>query len=129
MVNLIPYNPGASSVPESFQAPKHEAVERFQQILGGYSILTRVRREMGQDIAGACGQLALTETGSAPEDVEDFLAWRRRQPKEAKQKVSSECAALASRALAGENEHEAQSDQPSQHQLILLCKSRRYVQI
>ncbi|CAJ1398942.1 unnamed protein product [Effrenium voratum] len=56
MVNLIPYNPGASSLPGGFKAPAFERVERFQQILGGFSILTRVRREMGQDIAGACGQ-------------------------------------------------------------------------
>ena len=28
MVNLIPYNPGASSMPDGFRAPQHQRVER-----------------------------------------------------------------------------------------------------
>jgi hypothetical protein len=46
---------------ESFEAPPSENVDAFYHILiqEPYSILTRIRREMGQDIAGACGQLAL----------------------------------------------------------------------
>ncbi|CAE7851276.1 rlmN, partial [Symbiodinium necroappetens] len=38
MVNLIPYNPGASSMPDGFRAPQHQRVERFQQILANCSI-------------------------------------------------------------------------------------------
>ncbi|CAL1133399.1 unnamed protein product [Cladocopium goreaui] len=95
MVNLIPYNPTASG---GFQAPKHQRVERFQQILAHFGIMTRVRREMGQDIAGACGQLALKESETA-EDLEDFVQWRRRQPKNSKQMVSAECEALVAAAL------------------------------
>jgi len=96
MVNLIPYNPTAAS--GGFQAPKHERVERFQQILAHFGIMTRVRREMGQDIAGACGQLALKES-ETKEDLEDFVQWRRRQPKTSKQLVSAECEALVAAAL------------------------------
>eukprot|EP00930_Biecheleria_cincta_P075420 TRINITY_DN62593_c0_g1_i1.p1 TRINITY_DN62593_c0_g1~~TRINITY_DN62593_c0_g1_i1.p1 ORF type:complete len:472 (+),score=87.50 TRINITY_DN62593_c0_g1_i1:23-1417(+) len=99
LVNLIPYNPGASSVPGGFNAPRHEQVERFQLILSAMKIQTRVRREMGQDIAGACGQLALAQTGPA-QDVEDFVAWRRRQPKESKEAVSAECIEIATKAIA-----------------------------
>ncbi|CAE7620290.1 rlmN [Symbiodinium microadriaticum] len=97
MVNLIPYNPGASSMPDGFRAPQHQRVERFQQILANCSIMTRVRREMGQDISGACGQLALTvpQEGGSPTDLEDFVAWRRRQPQSAKNAVQAECAAVA----------------------------------
>jgi len=96
MVNLIPYNPTAAS--GGFQAPKHQRVERFQQILAHFGIMTRVRREMEQDIAGACGQLALKESETA-EDLEDFVQWRRRQPKNSKQMVSAECEALVAAAL------------------------------
>lgn len=42
-----------------------------------YSINTRVRQEKGQDIAGACGQLALVNPGSAgggaTRDIEDAV--------------------------------------------------------
>jgi hypothetical protein len=41
-----------------------------------YEIHTRVRQEKGQDIAGACGQLALVNPGSAgaPRDIEDSVS-------------------------------------------------------
>eukprot|EP00434_Breviolum_minutum_P007904 symbB.v1.2.006971.t1/scaffold348.1/size222345/10 len=101
MVNLIPYNPtAASTTTGGFQAPAHQRVERFQQILAHFGIMTRVRREMGQDIAGACGQLALKETSAAnKEDLEDFVQWRRRQPGNAKAMVSAECEALVTAAM------------------------------
>jgi len=110
MVNLIPYNPGASSVEGGFQAPEHGRVERFQQIVASRGVFVRVRREMGRDIAGACGQLALAtgrEGPAAPSpkattDLEDFVAWRRRQPREAKAAVHEDCAAVASGAARAE---------------------------
>merc|ERR1712151_963626 len=76
-----------------------ETVERFQQIVAAFGITTRVRREMGRDISGACGQLALAGAnadGKQPvNDVEDFVSWRRRQPREAKLAVNAECIAFA----------------------------------
>lgn len=41
-----------------------------------YEINTRVRQEKGQDIAGACGQLALVNPGiaGAPRDIEDSVS-------------------------------------------------------
>lgn len=59
LLNLIPYNP--TDVKETFEAPTKEAVTCFQSICmsGPYWVHTRIRQEMGQDIAGACGQLAL----------------------------------------------------------------------
>ena len=53
-VNLIPLNP----IPESGLNPSSEAdSERFEQILkAGHVSVTR-RRELGDDIGGACGQL------------------------------------------------------------------------
>merc|ERR1740123_2726185 len=84
MVNLIPYNPGATSAEVAFTAPAHPVVERFQQIVAASGVTVRVRREMGRDIAGACGQLALQtpgrgagggrlEDGRGACDVEDFV--------------------------------------------------------
>lgn len=67
LLNLIPYNP--TEVAEDYEAPLDETVDGFHRICIShpYEIHTRVRQEKGQDIAGACGQLALVrakETGS-----------------------------------------------------------------
>jgi adenine C2-methylase RlmN of 23S rRNA A2503 and tRNA A37 len=64
LLNLIPYNP--TDVPgQSFEPPTQEQIDRFYQICTSeeYKIFSRVRQEMGQDIAGACGQLALKSPG------------------------------------------------------------------
>lgn len=75
LLNLIPYNP--TEVCESFEAPSKEDIDRFFSILISepYRIVTRVRREMGQDIAGACGQLALVNPSekTQPPDIEDAV--------------------------------------------------------
>ena len=56
MVNLIPWN----AVNErDFASPSGNAVHRFQDILIKNGIHTRIRRERGQDIGSACGQLRL----------------------------------------------------------------------
>jgi len=77
LLNLIPYNP--TDVAESFEPPTEEQVKRFHNICTSdqYRIFTRIRQEMGQDIAGACGQLALVSPGNVSEksssvtDIED----------------------------------------------------------
>jgi len=56
MVNLIPWN----SVDErDFASPSGNAVHRFQDMLIKNGIHTRIRRERGNDIGSACGQLRL----------------------------------------------------------------------
>ena len=58
MINLIPYN--STSVAANYRAPPKEVTARFQLILQQqYNLFTTVRVEMGADIDGACGQLAL----------------------------------------------------------------------
>ncbi len=53
-VNLIPIN----SIEEmDFTKTKEQQIKRFQKILGEKGIVATVRREMGSDIKGACGQL------------------------------------------------------------------------
>lgn len=108
MVNLIPYNPGASKESFGYSAPAHEVVERFQQIVAAFGVTTRVRKEMGKDIAGACGQLAFSKLASstastnspAPDVEDDFIAWRRSRPKAEKLAIGAECVAVAAAAGA-----------------------------
>ena len=53
-VNLIPVNPIRE---RSFERPDHQAVQRFRGQLERKGVNATVRREMGIDISGACGQL------------------------------------------------------------------------
>ncbi|KAL6964108.1 hypothetical protein U1Q18_035163 [Sarracenia purpurea var. burkii] len=78
VVNLIPFNPiGTLS---HFRTSSEQKVTKFQRILrGSYNIRTTIRKQMGQDISGACGQLVVTlpdkrSTGSAGllTDIEDL---------------------------------------------------------
>jgi 23S rRNA (adenine2503-C2)-methyltransferase len=55
-VNLIPMNPVAGT---SLAAPSVEAVDAFQRELLARGLDVFVRRQRGDDIAAACGQLAL----------------------------------------------------------------------
>ena len=57
-INLIPMNPITAS---ELRAPKSEAVRKFQKILAnaGYSCFVRTRR--GDEVAAACGQLAMAD--------------------------------------------------------------------
>jgi sorting nexin-8 len=95
LLNLIPYNP--TDIPEQYEPPTEEDVRRFHQICISYDIYTKVRQEMGQDIAGACGQLALTNPSSINggddggthgsglvQDIEDLMNANQR-PRNAKQ--------------------------------------------
>ncbi|CAL5377491.1 unnamed protein product [Camellia sinensis] len=78
VVNLIPFNPiGTLS---HFSTSSEQKVTKFQKILRGtYNIRTTIRKQMGQDISGACGQLVVNQsdkrsTGSAGllTDIEDL---------------------------------------------------------
>ena len=53
-VNLIPVNPVKE---RSFVQPSRQAVEAFKNKLEKNGINVTIRREMGRDIDGACGQL------------------------------------------------------------------------
>ena len=54
LVNLIPVNPVREA---GFQAPDRTHVLNFKKKLENYGIHVTIRREMGRDIDGACGQL------------------------------------------------------------------------
>jgi 23S rRNA (adenine2503-C2)-methyltransferase len=53
--NLIPFNPFPSS---GFERSSPETIRRFQQILMDAGLVATVRKTRGEDIDGACGQLA-----------------------------------------------------------------------
>ena len=53
-VNLIPVNPIRE---RNFKQSDREAVEAFRSVLESHGLTATVRREMGRDIGGACGQL------------------------------------------------------------------------
>jgi len=57
MVNLIPYNPTGS-----YKASPASRLEAFKNILGRQGIEAVIRESLGQNIFGACGQLAGKKT-------------------------------------------------------------------
>ncbi|CAH9082542.1 unnamed protein product [Cuscuta epithymum] len=58
VVNLIPFNPIGSL--SDFRTSNDQKVTRFQKTLRDiYGIRTTIRKQMGQDISGACGQLVV----------------------------------------------------------------------
>ena len=59
-VNLIPMNPVAHT---PWTASPDAAIERFATILGDAGIATTIRRNRGQEIGAACGQLAAERAG------------------------------------------------------------------
>lgn len=60
-VNLIPYNP----VPGiHLNRPEKKAIKSFRSVLFGSKIPNTCRYTKGEDIAAACGQLALQEAGT-----------------------------------------------------------------
>ena len=54
-VNLIPWN-SAPNMP--FTRPTDEAIEAFRQVLVEQHISAFLRQSKGEDVLGACGQLA-----------------------------------------------------------------------
>lgn len=56
-VNLIPWNPAASFA--AFTAPGRDRVMAFRRVLEESGVTVTERQERGQDIAAACGQLAV----------------------------------------------------------------------
>lgn len=72
--NLIPYNSATGSA-DVYAAPAAEVIDAFQRTLRTqYGINVTVRRSMGRDVQGACGQLATQ--AAAARDMEDLAGGR-----------------------------------------------------
>jgi adenine C2-methylase RlmN of 23S rRNA A2503 and tRNA A37 len=65
-LNCIPYN--STSVARKFHSPSFSSTQKFVKVVKSYGVLVTLRKEMGVDISGACGQL-VTEL----KDVEDLI--------------------------------------------------------
>lgn len=63
-VNLIPYNPVAGL---HLQRPDKKAIKQFRSVLFGSRIVNTCRYTKGDDIAAACGQLAMQEKSPTSE--------------------------------------------------------------
>lgn len=61
LINLIPYNPiyNPKNIATTYEAPPLSSIEVFHTTLLEHQFFCTVRTEMGQDVNGACGQLAL----------------------------------------------------------------------
>ena len=88
-VNLIPMNPVAHT---PWQASPMAVIERFAGTLRDAGISTTIRRNRGQEVGAACGQLAAERAGEPPAPA---VARRR-------ERLEEESAA----ALRGERSHE-----------------------
>jgi 23S rRNA (adenine2503-C2)-methyltransferase len=88
-VNLIPMNPVAHT---PWQASPMPVIERFAATLREAGIQTTIRRNRGQEVGAACGQLAAERAGEPPAPA---VARRRAR-------LEAESAA----ALLGERSHE-----------------------
>jgi 23S rRNA (adenine2503-C2)-methyltransferase len=88
-VNLIPMNPVAHT---PWQASPMPVIERFAATLRDAGISTTIRRNRGQEVGAACGQLAAERTGGPAVPA---VARRR-------ERLEAESAA----ALRGERSHE-----------------------
>ncbi len=71
VVNLIPYN--QTDVKDKLRCPSEKHMREFQQIVTSYGSFCFIRRTMGADIAGACGQLVVSKENRStdPTDIED----------------------------------------------------------
>ncbi len=70
-VNLIPFNPFGDS---PFRRPQAEDVLRFQSVLLERGVVATLRKTRGEDIMGACGQLALENRHQNPEENAEWKA-------------------------------------------------------
>ena len=64
-VNLIPFNVHEGS---GFEPPDEDRVSALCRLLSEEGVLVSVRRSRGQDVAGACGQLARHDQTHRPKD-------------------------------------------------------------
>lgn len=57
VVNLIPYN--KTDVADVLSCPSEGHMQEFRRVVSSYGSFCTIRRTMGADIAGACGQLVV----------------------------------------------------------------------
>jgi len=68
VVNLIPYN--QTDVKDKLNCPSQKHLNEFQRIVASYGVFCSIRRTMGSDIAGACGQLVVGQKKLQKDNVD-----------------------------------------------------------
>lgn len=76
-VNFIPYNPGEGIMGVGHKPTSMIIMKKFQQVLEKAWVPSTIRHTMGDDIAAACGQLALKEEKHDPSKVPEVLEENR----------------------------------------------------
>jgi len=74
VVNVIPWNPVLADDGIEFEAPGEAGTAAFRDVLVAAGVRCTVRREKGQDLAAACGQLVVGGAGGKRQlaDIEDL---------------------------------------------------------
>ena len=70
VVNLIPYN--KTDVKDKLSCPSEEHMQEFRRIVSSYGSFCSIRRTMGADIAGACGQLVVEQEEKMQNSIGDI---------------------------------------------------------
>jgi 23S rRNA (adenine2503-C2)-methyltransferase len=65
-INLIPFNPHEAGTSDGFEPPEELRIGQLSRLLSNQGLIVSVRRSRGQDIAGACGQLARKRSAENP---------------------------------------------------------------
>ena len=45
----------------NYKRPSNDDIMEFKNVLDAHNIITTIRRELGKDISGSCGQLRASE--------------------------------------------------------------------
>eukprot|EP00579_Thalassiosira_antarctica_P016447 CAMPEP_0201930190 /NCGR_PEP_ID=MMETSP0903-20130614/24641_1 /ASSEMBLY_ACC=CAM_ASM_000552 /TAXON_ID=420261 /ORGANISM="Thalassiosira antarctica, Strain CCMP982" /LENGTH=523 /DNA_ID=CAMNT_0048469197 /DNA_START=11 /DNA_END=1579 /DNA_ORIENTATION=- len=103
VVNLIPYN--KTDVKDKLSCPSEEHMQEFRNIVQSYGSFCSIRRTMGADIAGACGQLVVEQEKNQLKvtDIEDGPFGKDEPGKQRPVTVFSK---------RGQNENETYKDSP-----------------
>lgn len=84
VINLIPYN--KTDVKDKLSCPSEEHMMKFRSIVSQYGSFCSIRRTMGSDISGACGQLVVEQQKATQNmkvaDIEDGFDSARTSRKE-----------------------------------------------
>ena len=98
VVNLIPYN--KTNVKDKLSCPSEEHMQEFRRIVVSYGSFVTIRRTMGADISGACGQLVVEEEEKqskeqqAVADIEDIGSYNVINAKEVRGNQQKRLAAV-----------------------------------
>jgi len=107
VVNLIPYN--KTDVKDKLSCPTEEHMLHFRDVVSSYGAFCTIRRTMGADIAGACGQLVVEQEKKEQKlvDIEDgpfSINAERKTPLTALSKRGKDKNELSSESKTNEND-------------------------